>query len=247
MNDDRSPVEPIDNIRAVRKLHYKLTLKGNNAGLTTAGINRASKICWQQLSLSLVDWLQVINRTPPRERTKFAMEAAECAEACLEFQELSTHLAGVIGANHRQIGISPGPLLEFSSALDEELGRPPLGHANIVRLTTLRAAAWNTLEAAFRAVNSMAATAIDLSAGTEGATPKRKRLSPGTARDLIIATLDSFAAEGKWDVEKSQIMRRAGVPRTTYDRVCERPDVRKAMRRYRERQLGKGPVHVDDI
>jgi hypothetical protein len=84
--------------------------------------------------------------------------------------------------------------------------------------------------------------------GARSTTPKTKRRKKGDAAVLIIAALESLAKEGKWDVTEGDIINRAGVSRSTYYNVINNDSrVKRVVKDYRSRRLGRGPVRSNDI
>jgi hypothetical protein len=81
------------------------------------------------------------------------------------------------------------------------------------------------------------------------ATPQRRRRSkPGDARELIIAALDSLAAEGNWGAREADIRERAGVARSTYSDVMKKDDkAQRARAMYRAQGRGRGPARPRDL
>jgi hypothetical protein len=77
---------------------------------------------------------------------------------------------------------------------------------------------------------------------------RRPRRKPGHSAELIIAALDSFAADGKWKVCEADIIERAGVARSTYfDVVRQNEQVQEALRRFRSKGRGRGPARPRDL
>ncbi len=77
---------------------------------------------------------------------------------------------------------------------------------------------------------------------------KIKRLRSGDAALKIVAALESLAANAAWNSPESEIIGRAGVPRSTYYKYIKENDVvKKAMEDYHSRRLGRGPVHRNQI
>ena len=78
--------------------------------------------------------------------------------------------------------------------------------------------------------------------------PKRKRLKPREAALKIQCALDSLAERDEWNAPEREIIKRAGVARSTYYSVLKHDEAtRRTMDAYHRRRLGKGPVRVRDI
>jgi hypothetical protein len=80
------------------------------------------------------------------------------------------------------------------------------------------------------------------------ASPKRRRLKRGDAPALIRAALESLAARGEWNKSDSEIIKRAGVCRSTYYHALKADEgVKRSMEEYQSRRLGQGPARRDDF
>jgi hypothetical protein len=86
--------------------------------------------------------------------------------------------------------------------------------------------------------------------GTGGASqprPSKKRHPIGYSALKIIAVLESFADKGEWNARPAKIKRTAEVTKSTYYHLLRtNKKVMDAMRDYKRRSLGRGPVRADD-
>jgi hypothetical protein len=75
-----------------------------------------------------------------------------------------------------------------------------------------------------------------------------KRAKKGIPALMIIAALEALAHKGQWDASETEIMKAAGVGKSTYYDVLRRDSrVQKAKDQFDSKRLGRGPVRSSDF